>query len=211
MIVIDDKVCAVELAKYFLDFVQKESCGKCVPCRIGTKRVLEILQKISSGEGNVEDINRLEELGNYIKKNSLCGLGQTAQNPVLTTIKYFRDEYLEHIYLNYSRAAQCKGLTYSPCTNLCPAGVDVPRYIEAIEKREFIKAYEIICKDLPFPSVCSRACYVPCENMCRRVEIDEPVNIRILKRFVCDYAWKKGFSIKDFAEFKPLLDKKWQL
>ncbi|MCM8807314.1 MAG: FAD-dependent oxidoreductase [Candidatus Omnitrophica bacterium] len=208
MIVIDDKVCIVELARYFLDFVQKESCGKCIPCRIGTKRMLEIFEKIISGKGEKEDLEKLEELGNYIKENSLCGLGQTAPNPVLTTIKYFRDEYLEHIYLNYCKSGQCKNLTYAPCTNSCPAGVDVPAYIEAIENGDFIKSYEIICKDLPFPSICGRACYAPCENMCRRKDIDKEVGIRILKKFVCDYAWEKGLSVKNFTKFKPQINKK---
>ena len=97
MIVVDDKVCMVEFAKYFLEFVQKESCGKCVPCRIGTKRLLEILEKITSGKGEISDIEKLRELGNIIKEASLCGLGQTAPNPVLTTIDYFRDEYEAHI------------------------------------------------------------------------------------------------------------------
>jgi NADH-quinone oxidoreductase subunit F len=208
MIVIDDKVCAVELARYFLDFVQKESCGKCVPCRIGTKRMLEILERITKGKGEIEDIKKLEKLGNYIKDVSLCGLGQTAPNPVLTTLKYFKDEYLEHIILNYCKAGQCKEIVYSPCTNACPAGIDIPEYISAIEKGDFIKAYEIICNDLPFPSICGRACYSPCENMCRRKDIDQAVGIRVLKKFVCDYAWKKGISLKDFTILKPEINKR---
>ncbi|MCM8767139.1 MAG: FAD-dependent oxidoreductase [Candidatus Omnitrophica bacterium] len=208
MIVIDDKVCVVEFARYFLSFAQQESCGKCVPCRIGTKRMLEIIEKIANGNGCIEDLNKLETLGNYIRESSLCGLGQTAPNPVLTTIKYFKDEYLEHILLNYCRAGQCKKLIYSPCTNACPAGIDIPRYIEAIEKKEYVKAYEIICKDLPFPSICGYACYAPCESMCRRKEIDQEIGIRILKKFVCDYAWKKGFSLKDFTYLKPRINKK---
>ncbi|HOK56673.1 MAG TPA: NADH-quinone oxidoreductase subunit NuoF [bacterium] len=110
MIVIDDKVCIVELARYFLDFVQKESCGKCVPCRIGTKRMLEIIEKITEGKANIEDIEKLEELGNYIKETSLCGLGQTAPNPVLTTIKYFKDEYISHIKEKKCSSGVCVNL-----------------------------------------------------------------------------------------------------
>jgi len=110
MIVIDDKVCAVELARYFLDFVQKESCGKCVPCRIGTKRMLEILERITKGKGEIEDIEKLEKLGNYIKETSLCGLGQTAPNPVLTTLKYFKEEYILHIKDKKCIAGECKEL-----------------------------------------------------------------------------------------------------
>ena len=110
MIVIDDKVCAVELARYFLDFTQKESCGKCIPCRVGTKRMLEILEKITKGKGTLEDIEKLEILGNHIKETSLCGLGQTAPNPVLTTIKYFEDEYIAHIEQKKCPAEVCIAL-----------------------------------------------------------------------------------------------------
>ncbi|MCX7941038.1 MAG: 4Fe-4S binding protein, partial [Endomicrobia bacterium] len=110
MIVIDDTVCIVELARYFTEFVQKESCGKCVPCRVGTKRMLEILEKITKAKAEVEDLTTLEMLGNYIKETSLCGLGQTAPNPVLTTIKYFRDEYIAHIVDKICPAAVCKEL-----------------------------------------------------------------------------------------------------
>ncbi len=208
MIVIDDKVCAVELARYFLDFTQKESCGKCTPCRVGTKRMLEILEKITKGKGTLEDIEKLEILGNCIKETSLCGLGQTAPNPVLTTLRYFKEEYLDHIILNYCSSAQCKEVVYAACTNACPVGVNVPEYIDAIEKSDFIKAYEIICNDLPFPSICGRACYSPCESMCRRKDVDEAVNIRVLKKFVCDYAWRKGVSVKDFTVLSREINKK---
>ncbi|MFN4226690.1 MAG: NADH-ubiquinone oxidoreductase-F iron-sulfur binding region domain-containing protein [Candidatus Ratteibacteria bacterium] len=110
MIVIDDKVCVVEFARYFLSFAQQESCGKCVPCRIGTKRMLEIIEKITNGNGTIEDLDKLKILGDYIKDTSLCGLGQTAPNPVLTTIKYFENEYIEHIKDKKCKAGVCKNL-----------------------------------------------------------------------------------------------------
>lgn len=208
MIAIDDKVCVVDFARYFLQFVQNESCGKCVPCRIGTKRMLEILEKITIGKGEISDIDKLLELGQIIKEASLCGLGQTAPNPVLTTIKYFKEEYLEHILLNYCRAGQCKELVYAPCENACPGEVKVPDYIQAIREKNFIEAYKIICQDIPFPSLCGRACYAPCESVCRREEIDEAVGIRNLKKFISEYAWKRNLSVKDFMEFMPSINKK---
>jgi NADP-reducing hydrogenase subunit HndC len=110
MIVVDENTCMVELARYFLSFTQSESCGKCPPCRIGTKRMLEILERITKGEGEEGDIEKLIELGNIIKDASLCGLGQTAPNPVLSTIKYFRDEYEEHIKDKKCPAGVCKNL-----------------------------------------------------------------------------------------------------
>jgi NADH-quinone oxidoreductase subunit F len=110
MIVLDATTCMVDVAKFFLSFTQSESCGKCTFCRLGTKRMLEILENISNGKGHMEDLDELEELALTIKRSSLCGLGQTAPNPVLTTLKYFRDEYEEHIRNHRCPAMQCKAL-----------------------------------------------------------------------------------------------------
>jgi len=133
LIVMDEDTCIVDLAKYFLDFTQKESCGKCVPCRVGTRHILEILQKITNGEGVPDDLLALRTLGDTIKKGALCGLGQTAPNPVLTTLRYFRNEYLEHIREHKCRATVCKSLIEyrvikekctgcQSCVRVCPTG-----------------------------------------------------------------------------------------
>ena len=111
LIVMDETTCMVDIAKFFLEFTVDESCGKCTPCRIGTKRLLEILNKITSGNGTLEDIDRLEELCYYIKENALCGLGQTAPNPVLSTLHFFRDEYIAHVTEKRCPAGACKALT----------------------------------------------------------------------------------------------------
>ncbi|HOJ43454.1 MAG TPA: NADH-ubiquinone oxidoreductase-F iron-sulfur binding region domain-containing protein, partial [Syntrophorhabdaceae bacterium] len=110
LIVMDEDTCVVDVAKYFLDFTQKESCGKCIPCRVGTRHMVEILDRITKGEGVPEDLMTLRNLGDTIKKGALCGLGQTAPNPVLTTLRYFRNEYLEHIKEGRCRAVVCKSL-----------------------------------------------------------------------------------------------------
>ena len=119
MIVVDEDTCMVNLAKFFLQFTRDESCGKCTPCRIGNKRILEILDKITEGKATMEDLDKLEELCYYVKSNSLCGLGQTSPNPVLSTLKYFRDEYVEHIRDHKCRAGVCKALTSYKITDKC--------------------------------------------------------------------------------------------
>jgi NADH:ubiquinone oxidoreductase subunit F (NADH-binding) len=111
MVVLDSSTCMVDLARYFLTFIQDESCGKCVPCRVGTRRMLEILEKITRGKGSEEDVSELEELAVVVKTASLCGLGQTGPNPVLTTLRYFRDEYEEHVREKHCPAGVCKELT----------------------------------------------------------------------------------------------------
>ncbi|MDD4422328.1 MAG: NADH-quinone oxidoreductase subunit NuoF [Eubacteriales bacterium] len=133
LIVMDEDTCMVDIAKFFLEFTVDESCGKCVPCRIGTRRMLEILDRITSGKGEEGDIEKLEELGNNIKSTSLCALGQTAPNPVLSTIRYFRDEYEAHIKEKRCPAGRCKALASytiiydacrgcSLCSKKCPVG-----------------------------------------------------------------------------------------
>ena len=119
MIVMDEDTCMVDMARYFLDFTRKESCGKCNYCRIGTKRMLEILERITQGKGRDGDIELLEELSVKIKEGSLCGLGQTAPNPVLTTLKYFRNEYEDHIYNHKCTAGLCKSLIHFEITDKC--------------------------------------------------------------------------------------------
>ena len=108
LIVMDDSKCMVNLAKFYLGFTVDESCGKCTPCRIGTKRMLEILEKITDGKGETEDIDKLERLAINIKNASICGLGQTAPNPILSTLKYFKDEYKAHILDEKCPAGECK-------------------------------------------------------------------------------------------------------
>ncbi len=120
MVVMDESTCMVDIAKFFLDFTRKESCGKCTFCRVGTKRMLEILERITEGKGVKEDLDKLEELAHQVKASSLCGLGQTAPNPVLTTLKYFRDEYEAHITEKKCPAKSCKTLlTYTVDPEKC--------------------------------------------------------------------------------------------
>ncbi|MBC8534450.1 NADH-quinone oxidoreductase subunit NuoF [Yeguia hominis] len=152
LIVMDEDNCMVDIAKFFLGFTVDESCGKCTPCRIGTRRMYEILEKITRGQGTLEDLDKLEELATYIKANSLCGLGQTAPNPVLSTLRYFRDEYIAHVVdkrcpagvckhlLSFEVVAdKCKGCT--ACARNCPVGAISGKVKEAhvIDQSKCIK------------------------------------------------------------------------
>lgn len=190
LIVMNEDTCMVDNARYFMDFIRDESCGKCTACRIGTKRMLEILERITRGEGREGDIELLEELGETIRDTAMCGLGQSAPNPVLSTIRYFRNEYEEHIKHKYCRAGVCSDLFISPCENTCPAGINVPGYMALVAAGRFLDAYRLIKQENPFPAVCGRICTRPCEQKCRRGTTDEAIAIADIKRFVADYAYK---------------------
>ncbi|MDD4168978.1 MAG: NADH-quinone oxidoreductase subunit NuoF [Desulfotomaculaceae bacterium] len=198
LIVMDEDTCMVDLAKFFTEFCQEESCGKCAPCRIGTKRMLEILERITQGQGKEGDIETLIELSEYIKSNAMCGLGQTAPNPVLSTIRYFRHEYEAHIRDKRCPASVCAALFNSPCQNTCPAGVDVPIYLDHIRNGRHLEAYLEVKRENPFPAVCGRVCHHPCEAKCQRAQLDDPLAIRTLKRFASDWVYEqnKGFPVE---------------
>jgi NADH-quinone oxidoreductase subunit F len=152
MVVMDESTCMVDMARFFLDFICKESCGKCVHCRIGTKRMLEIMTRITEGEGRDGDIERLLELGKQIKDGALCGLGNTSPNPVLTTIRYFRNEYEDHIYNKKCTAHSCKALikyeinrdrcvACGLCRKACPTGAvqGAPKVSHSIDQSKCVK------------------------------------------------------------------------
>jgi len=186
LIILDDHACMVDVARYFLEFVQEESCGKCVPCRVGTKRMLEILERICNGEGEEGDIEKLIELGTWIKETSLCGLGQTAPNPVLSTIRHFRSEYEAHIRDRHCEAGVCPGLVRAPCQSACPAHVDVPGFVSLVGEGRYAEALLLHRERNPLAAICSRVCFHTCEEKCRRISLDDAVSIRSIKRFMVD-------------------------
>jgi len=192
MIVMDDKTCMVDIAKYFLNFLRDESCGKCVSCREGTQRMWELISKITDGQGTLEDISLLEELAVAVKDASLCGLGQTAANPVLSTLRYFRAEYENHVVEKRCPAMVCKEIVSAPCQYICPIDQEASSYIGLIAQKKYEEAFKIIRKDNPLPSVCGRVCSRTCESVCRAAEAGEPIAIRALKRYVLDWAREKG-------------------
>lgn len=190
LIAMDEDTCMVDTARFFMDFIQDESCGKCLPCRLGTRQMLEILERITKGKGVEGDIELLVELGETIQQTAICGLGQSAPNPVLSTIRYFKEEYQQHIRDKYCKAGVCSELFISPCENTCPANINVPGYIRLIAAGRFLDAYQLIRQENPFPAVCGRICTRPCESKCRRSMTDEAVAICDLKRFAADYAYR---------------------
>lgn len=186
LVVMDEGSCMVDVAKFFIDFVTEESCGKCTPCRVGTKRMYEILDRITTGHGVPADIEKLERLGHWIKQTSLCGLGQSAPNPVLSTLRYFRHEYEMHIMEHKCEAGVCAKLVRAPCQSACPAGVDVPGFVSLTGEKRYAEALKLHRERNPFAAVCARVCFHTCEDKCRRTSLDSSVSIRGVKRFMVD-------------------------
>jgi NADH:ubiquinone oxidoreductase subunit F (NADH-binding)/CBS domain-containing protein/(2Fe-2S) ferredoxin/NAD-dependent dihydropyrimidine dehydrogenase PreA subunit len=206
MVVMDEDNCMVDVAKFFLSFTQSESCGKCPPCRIGTYQMLQILEKITSGNGEEGDIERLERLGRIVAAGSLCGLGQSAPNPVLTTIRYFRDEYEEHVKDKYCRAKVCSGIgifviSQSECIKcgLCKQACAFNAVIETKDRFFIARDYCNKCK------ACYYACPVGAVKLLsrRHVKLEEEFKIPIESIDIIERRCK--MILRDIIESKPLV------
>ncbi|MBU0984240.1 MAG: FAD-dependent oxidoreductase, partial [candidate division Zixibacteria bacterium] len=187
MIVMDENTCMVDVAKYFMSFLKDESCGKCFTCRKGTQRMYEILEDITMGKATMADLDLLEELALVVKDTSMCGLGQSAANPVLSMLKYFRKEFEDHIINKHCAAFVCTDLVGAPCQAACPLGTEAWRYVAYIADGRYQDAYHTIREANPFPSVCGRVCHHPCEARCKAgTSGGDAISIRALKRFITD-------------------------
>jgi NADH-quinone oxidoreductase subunit F len=200
MVVMDEDNCMVDVARYFIEFTHSESCGKCVPCRVGLDKALRILNAITAGRGTLQHLGLLDELGRMIKECSLCGLGQSAPNPVLTTMRHFREEYEDHIVAHRCHAGVCQDLAISPCENSCPLRMNIPRFLELYQEGRLEDAFESVIMDNPLPASTGRVCQHPCDNRCRRQGFDEVVNMREVHRFIAD-------SIYQSDRFQPMLQR----
>jgi NADH-quinone oxidoreductase subunit F len=194
MIVADETTCMVEFAKYFMKFTRDESCGKCPPCRIGSLRMLEILERITAGQGELADLERLRYIAYGMQKGSLCALGQLAPSPVLSALRHFEHEFRAHIEEKRCPAGACQQLVRAQCVNTCPAGVDSPAYLALISQGRYAEGLAVHRDANPFASVCGRVCPAFCERRCRRGQIDEPISIRLVKRFMADQRYAEPWT-----------------
>ena len=189
MVVLDEDNCMVDVARYFIEFTHSESCGKCVPCRVGLDKALKVLHAFCQGVAGKEQFELLDELSRMIRDCSLCGLGQSAPNPVLTTIRHFRHEFEDHIVARRCRAGVCQELVLSPCENSCPLHMNIPRFLQLFKEGRLDDAYESVIIDNPLPASTGRVCQHPCDNRCRRQTLDESVNMREVHRLIADIAF----------------------
>ena len=187
MVVMDEDNCMVDVARYFIEFTHSESCGKCVPCRVGLDKALQILNALHRRQRLTKaDLDTLDELGRMIRDTSLCGLGQTAPNPVLTTMRHFRHEFEDHIRAHRCRAGVCENLALSPCENSCPLHMNIPRFLQLYKEDRLEEAFVSVVMDNPLPASTGRVCQHPCDNRCRRIDLDAAVNMREVHRFIAD-------------------------
>ncbi|MBN2875676.1 MAG: FAD-dependent oxidoreductase [Spirochaetales bacterium] len=192
MVVMDEDNCMVDVARYFVGFTSAESCGACAPCREGLSQMLRILTAITRGEARAGDIATLERLSRVVRDSSLCGLGQTAANPVLTTLRYFRDEYENHIIGGRCAAGTCEALFSALCENSCPLHMNIPGYLALMGEGRLEEAFELSLRDNPLPGVMGRICHFHCQMRCKRETLDEPVAQGELHRYLADTIYKIG-------------------
>ena len=178
----------VDMTREYLEQTQEFSCGRCVPCRVGTRIMANLVKEIIAGRGKEDDLEKLENLGREIIASSKCEIGKTTPVPVLQALKYFREDFSSVIAGKRTvKQGKYRGYMTAPCLDACPAHLDVPTYVELIKERRFEESLALIRERNALPGVCGRVCVRPCEFQCRRGQLDDPVQIRFLKRFVADY------------------------
>jgi NADH-quinone oxidoreductase subunit F len=205
MVVMDEDNCMVDVARYFVGFTAGESCGKCTPCREGLNQMLRILTAVTRGEATEDDLDLLAELAETARDSSLCGLGQTSANPVLTTLKYFRDEYEQHIKEKRCKAGVCEDLYLTLCENSCPMHMNIPGYLQLLKENRIEEAFELTLRDNPLPGTVGRICHFHCRLRCKREQLDEPVSQGEIHRYLADTMYKMG---RERAVYAKLIKEK---
>ena len=178
-------LCPVDMARAFLELCHAQTCGKCVPCRIGLGQLNQLIRDVLNGKATMDTLDLMEKTALSIMDSADCAIGYEAANMVYKGLIGYRDDYVEHI-----KNGRCT-CTYNqpvPCVAICPAHVDIPGYVALVEEGRYADAIRLIRKDNPFPTTCGFICEHPCEARCRRNMVDDAVNIRGLKRFAADYA-----------------------
>ncbi len=192
IVVMDEDNCMVDVARYFTAFNAAESCGKCASCREGLAQMLRLLDAIVEGRASSEDLYLLEQLALVVKDTSLCGLGKTSANSVLTTLRYFRQEYEAHIRERRCDAGVCENLFEALCENSCPMHMNIPGYLALLLEDRIEDAYELTLRDNPLPGTIGRICHFHCQMRCRRETLDEPVAQGDIHRYLADTMFKLG-------------------
>lgn len=190
LIVLDDKISIPDMSRSYMEAIQQSSCGKCIPCRVGTRVMHEILNRICAANGEHGDLEKLERLAADIVASSKCEIGKTGPVPVLHALKYYRGDFEELIKQKKSAArGHYRWHMTAPCQAACPASLDVPSYVELIKERRFQESLGVVRERCPLPGTIGRVCVRPCEFNCRRNLVDDTIQIKFLKRFVSDYEW----------------------
>ena len=201
----DEEVDIVDMARAYMDVVQEESCGRCIPCRMGTRVAADILTRIGEGKGREDDLDTLRRIGIMVRAGSKCELGHTSMNAVLALLDQFENEFRKAIVEGKHRPRQTyHAKVTAPCIEACPERLDIPRYIEFIKSARYTESLSVIHERNPLSSVCGRVCVRFCEFACRRAKLDDPVSIKHLKRFVSDVEMEAAVKRYDpIVNIKP--------
>jgi formate dehydrogenase (NADP+) beta subunit len=203
--VFDQDVDLIDMARAYMDVVQRECCGRCIPCRMGTRVAADILTRIGEGKGREDDLDTLQRVGEMVRAGSKCELGHTSMNAVLAMLQHFEEEFRKAVIEAKHRPRRSYHVKVTaPCIEACPERLDIPRYIEFIKSARYTESLSVIHERNPLSSVCGRVCVRFCEFACRRAKLDDPVSIKHLKRFVSDVEMEAAVKNYDpIVNIKP--------
>ncbi len=184
----DEKVNVVDLCRSYMEAVHHHSCGKCTPCRRGTEIISELLTQICKGQGKIGDLERLKTLAEMVSISSKCDIGQSGPLPLIDALDHFKDDFIQAVSEDKPLdVGSYRSMKTAPCIDACPIHLDIPTYVERIKEGKFLESLDVIRERLPLPGILGRVCVRPCEEHCRRANLDKPISIKYLKRFVSDH------------------------
>ena len=191
--ILDAAIDVVDMCIQYVGAVQKESCGRCIPCRVGTRIILDLMNKIAAGQGDLSDLDRIEGLAQYIRDGSKCQIGQTGLKALLEALTYYKESFDRAVVGGLKLGGtQYRVSVTAPCMSACPTKLKIPKYIEEIAEGKPGESLATIREDTCMAGTLGRVCVRPCESNCRRANIDEPISIKYLKRFAADYESRRG-------------------